>query len=390
MKPESYELLEEQVRKRIEAGDTAWAIERLRSLTGESDVAPDVYRLLAMAHLKEGAQDAAMAALKDARRIHTSSKTEVGFGRFLNREGYKEAALNCFVTAADLEPENADALALACKLKAELGQLESALVYGQRSLEARDRQVAGQPDGAIGAVRPKPFDPATPDRNIIAFSLFGDNPYYWDSAIAVASMALAIFPEWRCRFYCDPNVPEAVRQTLIRLRSQLFVSPDRSVNWSGLFWRFWAFDDPNVDVVMVRDVDSPFTLRERLAVEEWLASGLPFHVIRDHHNHSEPMMAGLWGGWTRLLPPMRSLIKANTGQVNDRFSDQEFLRLHVWPRIRAGTLTHDRYYKLGETRRPPHHSTEKFTHIGMGWPRTDRKVAASTQEDPLQSGMTKH
>jgi hypothetical protein len=52
----------------------------------------------------------------------------------------------------------------------------------------------------------------------------------------------------------------------------LFISPRNSVNWSGLFWRFYAFDDPNVNVVMVRDVDSPFTLRERLAVEDWLAS----------------------------------------------------------------------------------------------------------------------
>src|SRR5207302_11089623 len=101
-----------------------------------------------------------------------------------------------------------------------------------------------------------------------------------------------------------------------------------SVNWSGLFWRFYAFDDPEVNVVMVRDIDSPFTLRERLAVEEWLASEFPFHVIRDHYNHSEPMMAGLWGGWTRLLPPMRALVERHLPQARDRYSDQEFLRLH--------------------------------------------------------------
>ena len=69
----------------------------------------------------------------------------------------------------------------------------------------------------------------------------------------------------------------------MRLRSQLFISPRSSVNWSGLFWRFYAFDDPTVNVVMVRHVDSPFTLRERLVVEDWLASELPFHVIRDHY-----------------------------------------------------------------------------------------------------------
>jgi tetratricopeptide (TPR) repeat protein len=227
------------------------AIEQLRSLIGKGVAAPDVHRLLALAHLKDGAFDAAIAALTDARTVNTTSATELGFGRFLNNEGYKEAALNCFLSAAELDPENADALALVCKLYA--------------------RQAAQQTIEAVGSERPKPFNPLSPNQNIISFSLFGDNSYYWESAIAIASMALAIFPKWRCRFYCDPNVPEAVRQTLTRLRSQLFISPRNSVNWSGLFWRFYAFDDPNVNVVMVRDIDSPFTLRERLAVEEWLA-----------------------------------------------------------------------------------------------------------------------
>src|SRR5262245_49453672 len=89
----------EQIRRRIEAGDPSWAIERLRSLIGKGGAAPDVHRLLALAHLKDGAFDAAIAALKDARAVNTTSATELGFGRFLNREGHKKAALNCFLSA---------------------------------------------------------------------------------------------------------------------------------------------------------------------------------------------------------------------------------------------------------------------------------------------------
>lgn len=370
---ENYNPLE-QIRRRIRAGDSSWAIEQLRSLIGKGVAAPDVHRLLALAHLKDGAFDPAIAALAAARAVHTTPATELGFGRFLNREGHKKAALNCFLAAVELNPENADALALACRLYTELGQSDSAVQYGQSSLEARDRQTAQQTVEVTGSARPKPFDPSSPNQNIISFSLFGDNPYYWESAIAIASMAWGILPEWRCRFYCDSKVPEAVRQTLLRLRSQLFISPRDSVNWSGLFWRFYAFDDPTVNVVMVRDVDSPFTLRERLAVEEWLASDFPFHVIRDHYNHSEPMMAGLWGGWTGLLPPMTALVKSYLSQGKDRYADQEFLRLHIWPRIRSATLAHDRFFKLGETRRPPRHPTEAYTHIGMAWPRHASKI----------------
>jgi hypothetical protein len=252
---------------------------------------------------------------------------------------------------------------------AQRGQSELACQYGQRSLEARDREAARQTVEAVQSARPTPFDPASPDQNIISFSLFGNHPYYWESAIATASMAFAIFPEWRCRFYCDTKVPNAVRRTLLRLRAQLFISPQDSVNWSGLFWRFFAFDDPKVNVVMVRDVDSAFSVRERLAVDDWLASTFPFHVIRDHYNHTEPMMAGLWGGWTRLLPPLHELVTKFQVKIKDRYGDQEFLRLNVWPRIRAATLAHDRFFRLGETLLPPRHLTESCTSIGMAWPK---------------------
>jgi tetratricopeptide (TPR) repeat protein len=133
----------EQIRRRIEAGDPSWAIERLRSLISKGVAAPDVHRLLALAHLKHGAFDAAVAALKDARAVNTTSTTELAFGRFLNKEGHKKAALNCFLSAVELNPENADALALVCRLYAELGQPDKAIQYGQRSLEARDASNGG-------------------------------------------------------------------------------------------------------------------------------------------------------------------------------------------------------------------------------------------------------
>lgn len=376
----------EDIRARIKAGDRSWALARLRSLIRKGAVAPDVHRLLAFAHLEDGDFAAAVGALGDARAIQTTPATEVAFGRFLNKEGHKQAALNCILAAVELDQENADALALACMLHGELGQIELGIPYGQRSLEARDKQSRAHVIAPAGTARPHAFDPASPNRNIISFSVFGDNPYYWESAVAIASMALAIFPEWRCRFYCDPKLPESVRRCLLRLRAQLFVSPRESANWSGLFWRFRAFDDPKVDVVMVRDVDSPFTLRERLAVDEWLASPYPFHVIRDHYYHCEPMMGGLWGGWTRLLPSMQRLVQNYLDRAKNRYADQEFLRLNIWPRIRGATLTHDRYFTFGETRRPPRHPTEATTHIGMGWP---RRARSSKMETPSETGRAR-
>jgi len=340
---------------------------------------PDVHRLLAFAHLKGGSFDAAISELNAARAVHTNAGVEVAFGRYLNGEGFKEAALNCFQAAVGLDAGNADALALICMHHVQRQQSDLARQYGQKALEARDRQAMATPDiRAVPPSRPTAFDPTSPGQNIIAYSLFGMSQYYWECALTAAAMAYAIFPEWRCRFYCDSKVPKGVLQQLGRLRAQVFISPQDSTNWSGLFWRFFAFDDPKVNVVMIRDVDSPFTVRERLAVDAWLASTAPFHVIRDHYNHCEPMMAGLWGGWTRLLPPLHGLARDFRVKVKGRFADQEFLRLNVWPRIRQATLAHDRFYRLGDTRPPPSHPTETHTHIGMGWPRRGARPAGGT------------
>src|SRR5258706_1648131 len=261
----------EQIRKTLAAGQTSLAITEIRALMESGATGPDAYRLLALAYLKDDAFDAAIETLRSARAAGTDSATETAFGRFLNAEGFKDAALDCFLAAVKIDADNEDALGLICMPYADAGKPNLAIPYGQRSLEVRDRQGAKSVE-AVAAKRPKRFNPSSPKENIIAFSLFGDNPYYWECAMANASMAFALFPEWRCRFYCDRNVPQSVRNVLLRVHSQLFVSDGVSENWSGLIWRFEAYDDPEVNVVMVCDVDSPFTLRDSRAVDEWLAS----------------------------------------------------------------------------------------------------------------------
>jgi hypothetical protein len=49
----------------------------------------------------------------------------------------------------------------------------------------------------------------------------------------------------------------------------------------GMLWRFTVAADPTVDRFIVRDVDSRLNYRERLAVEEWIQSGRPIHIMRD-------------------------------------------------------------------------------------------------------------
>ena len=68
--------------------------------------------------------------------------------------------------------------------------------------------------------------------------------------------------------------------------------------------------DSSVDRFVVRDVDSRLNARDRIAVEEWIESKLPVHILRDHVNHCIVMNGGMWGAVKDALPNMKELIMA--------------------------------------------------------------------------------
>ena len=61
-------------------------------------------------------------------------------------------------------------------------------------------------------------------------------------------------------------------------------------------WRFLLLGDPTVSMFIVRDSESRLRLREKAAANEWISSGKPFHSMRDHPLHNDPMMGGNSGG----------------------------------------------------------------------------------------------
>ena len=77
------------------------------------------------------------------------------------------------------------------------------------------------------------------------------------------------------RVYLDGSVPAPVVGELERLGAQLVRADDPAMGGGigGMFWRFLVAADEQVDRFIVRDSDSRLNARERLAVEEWIASG---------------------------------------------------------------------------------------------------------------------
>ena len=192
-----------------------------------------------------------------------------------------------------------------------------------------------------------------PERNVIAYSLWGANPRYVEGATRNCIVARHLYPGWTPRFYVDDSVPISARRDLTREGAQLRQVPSMPANRFGLFWRFLAEDDPEVALYLVRDADSVPSIKEAVAVGDWLASGQPFHVMRDFVTHSEIVLAGMWGAHRGNIPHMGKRIMAFAKDrekiLNSRVDDQLFLRREVWPWMRGRAFVQDSWFGYGET-----------------------------------------
>jgi hypothetical protein len=81
-------------------------------------------------------------------------------------------------------------------------------------------------------------------------------------------------------------------------------------------------------------------------------------------------MAGMWGGFTGLLPPLGPAAARFLPPDRSRYVDQQFLRRFVLPRIRDATLAVDSVYALGESVDfPPGCPAAGSIRAGSGWSR---------------------
>jgi hypothetical protein len=225
--------------------------------------------------------------------------------------------------AADLHPD----LHLICTLTSDEG-----VGYLARQNSAQPRAQSYLVSGALVSTSP-----------IIAFSLFGSKPRYTQGAIANLKLAEELYPGWVCRFYVDITVPTGVRRELER-GAEVILMPRQRFRMEGMFWRFLVADS-EAPRWMVRDADSRLNPREVAAVQEWVQSGRPFHVMRDHPAHRMPIMGCSFGGIRGAVTDMAKRIAdwPHQGPVGHYGDDETFLATQIWPLVREQALQHDSF-----------------------------------------------
>ena len=253
-----------------------------------------------------------------------------------NRHSDARASLERYLELGGTEASAFDGLCAACH---KLGDDDAARQWGQKAIEEKSRVAATLYEPIILS------PPRKTGRSVISFSLWGQHPRYLRGALHNAIRAGFVFPGFKCRYYVDQSVPQDVIDALAGTGAELVVEEGEPSNRHRLTRRFLVADDPAVARYIVRDCDSLVNAREATAVSVWADSGKPFHVMRDWWTHTDPILAGMWGGLGGVLPPMGPLIESyRSKEIETPNWDQWFLRDRIWPSIRSETLVHDRLF----------------------------------------------
>jgi hypothetical protein len=201
-------------------------------------------------------------------------------------------------------------------------------------------------------------------QRIISLTLFGpkENRLFRDETFTnfitpLLQEAKTLFPTWTVRLYTDESsIIRLNLKNLSRIASnidicnvnQLPVLGNIGEYLPGKVWRFIPALDPMVDYATSRDLDSPLIKREQTVIEQFMNSSFSFLSLRDHHEHFQPILGGMWTAAlyrNRLLFLDAFSVLLNKDVVKKYVSvhDQTLLTEFVWPKVKHETLVFDAY-----------------------------------------------
>ena len=265
--------------------------------------------------------------------------TELKLAKFA--EAYKHYEQAIQYSSLDIDTNIYDGLTESCYF---LNLSDKLIHYGRLAISSKKELVKHLKVYTLPDAKPPAFDSKKASENIISYSLFGNSPRYCEISIMNVDLAKEIYPEWTCRFYIDETVPQEIQNRLYEKGAQIVKVTREQAKLSGLVWRFFVLDDPQVNCFLIRDADSLLSYREKSAVDAWLKSGKWFHGMRDFYTHTELILAGMWGGFNGVFIGVENQIRnyIESGQyLSDKVLDQHYLRQHIWPTLNQSALYHD-------------------------------------------------
>ena len=179
--------------------------------------------------------------------------------------------------------------------------------------------------------------------NAFSFCLYGPtNKRYYPGMLENVYLAGKYFPTWKVYVYYAPDVDESMVHQL-SVCNNVVLMPTGITGAGNMIKRFFAIDEPDVDLMMVRDADSRIHWKDRWAIQRFVASPFLAHTIRDHKDHTASMMGGLWGlkkaAGINVRAEYESYVEdMSLGHRNAH--DQNFLADVIHPKVLPTLLIH--------------------------------------------------
>jgi hypothetical protein len=169
------------------------------------------------------------------------------------------------------------------------------------------------------------------------------NPLYYTGLLENIELIQKHFPEFYTYVYIGNDVPDSFVIEL-RVRRHVILRFTHETGPRNMIHRFFAIDEPEVDVMVVRDADSRIHWKDRWAIREFLNTpDAKVHIIRDNLQHTTAIMGGLWGMRTIADMTLRTLYdthRVSGARGHGMGLDQDFLIDCVYPRVTSVMMIH--------------------------------------------------
>lgn len=163
---------------------------------------------------------------------------------------------------------------------------------------------------------------------VLSFCIFGSNEKYCRGLFENIEIIKNKLSSFHIFIYVGNDVPEEWIKKYSEYDKVKLIYTNRIGN-NNRINRFFAIDDDNVDMMIVRDADSRIHDRDIWCINHFMYSEFGAHTIRDHPYHSIQMMGGLWGLKKGFLnKPIKELYRLYNPEniIASIQHDQYFLR----------------------------------------------------------------
>jgi len=172
--------------------------------------------------------------------------------------------------------------------------------------------------------------------NVVSFCIYGSNEKYCRGLFENINIIKNKLQNFHIFIYVGNDVPENYIK-LYSLYNKVKLIYTNRIGHDNMINRFFAIDEDNVELMIVRDADSRIHSRDLWCIYHFMSSPFAAHTIRDHPAHRAKIMGGLWGLKKGLLNDKIKNIYSfyNNGSViNQMQHDQYFLRDAIYNLIK--------------------------------------------------------